>query len=1403
MTYTHEEIQDLIDRLFERAKEESADQARMFELVQAAWSLKSWLEQQDGAPVPQEQVEKARALLSEGAPREREPQGLPEHEPSAEGELPLPIPGLTGESQAKDPAEGAQEALVSVTEGLATSEDLPPEAPQERDLNQALQDARAKAQAGDYEGAIALFGMVIEETKDPYLKGRAEKSLQDALVERERRLQALVEEARRAEKEEPQNLDRQRKAWEAVLRLRPDHAGAGEALRQLEKRERLQKQERAVRALRQPIQSRRKDVREVENAIQEAERLKESGEISDPRLRRELEQTLNELQELRNDILRQSEGGASNERAGQYEEAIEKYRATLARGFLVIYDDTTGEPMDVVAALERTRKAYYQDLLGRASRRHRDAMDSLKEGYPEVAIQRLEEAQDLLRKVEEGGDEARRQVDDALARAREEKKRKDQAVQWVTEAESLPDKPEQAWERLVKAREVYPSYPGIGEKIEQAEVRLAEVLARDAGVDLSRARGAMHRRDYGSAREECNSALRRGANLSRPTENLKRRWDEARALLEEIDREEKAYAALKQKMDLIRAALKDQNVRRAKELLDRLSEEEQRDPEVQALRLEWTSLVGDDERYDQAIQFFYEREYRRVIEVCDSLRGSSAYAQKAATLRFRAQARLRMQDARAAREGGQLDTALRFYEQVAEVECHLPEEDLPLVREAKKAAGEVQEELKQMGAFQSRLKEVRALREKEPPQWEKWWEALEGVRKESLPAPLRAHVEVEEEAKQGTALWCEQAEKEARRARQEGLLREAYQVLKPLADRRIISPEHREWRRVQFEYHRQVAERLLESLEEKDWEQAVKEARQALDAASEDRGEEARGLWHKTLKQVCLKRAERAAISAYPQGAVEILEEHFSQYPFLREDPEVCRAMIRYALAAGDFHRALQQAEAMDFVSGQKGTGTWWKMLVQAVQTYKEGRKHEAVDLLMDLEGRGRDALQRSPLLKEEVEEQKGRVLDLLWQEVSLSPSGSAEDQVARQALCLHLISKLQGGRDPEVEKRLRALKDRLQATVYSLAKKAEKAEKVKEFAPARSLRDALAEARELLAQMEAVREAVKVVPGEGEWNDLLTQYEKGLKTRAQRWEKAAGILQEIEETWRKAVQGTWEYAKLQELLDQLLETLGGEETDEVEEWRKRIKNLADIVKELNPKIGKIEDLWNGEEFEELSRLLGEISAGVTQGKKGLGEEFALPTRKVRLSDPYKGDTLEGIDAVRERVNQKRQNLEDWRTWKEQFDQFFESAQACWRQVQEWLGASPPCLSKSKEKLEDLLRLCEKLDHLAEKQPPEVLSDGAQNEKGDWSPEKIFSFTKWLRQRIGEEMEKVEKGLARAEEPLERIRKFVRRGVPLSKEKNRRTLEGLLDDLRQVDSCHPALEEYRELLNRFRGQPKR
>jgi hypothetical protein len=523
---------------------------------------------------------------------------------------------------------------------------------------------------------------VIDQAESTSLLQEAEEALAEVETARDVRLEELVREAEWAKRGEPENVARERAAWEAVQSVDPANSRALNALSRLAERERLEVQLRCIKELRVPLGDVRKDIAAVEKARLEAQEMRLSGEVTDTDLRQRLEETYQQLDELRDEILRASEGGASSERAQDFEKAIETYRAALRAGYDVIAGDTTGEPINVAEALERTLQAYWFDLRERSSRRYNEAQRALKDGYPETAVNLLKEAQDLMRKVEEGGEEIRTQVDEALAHAQEALKNKQEAQRLVAEAEEARD-PHEARVRLVEAKQHYPRYPDLEKMIADKERLVLAQVARQAAADLSAARGKVLLEEFDEAREHCRTALQRGANLTTTYDALVARWEEVQALLEEIDRQAAKHHELLAKLSRIDEALEREEVRLAHNLMARLTEEEQGALETLPRRLRLADLVEGHEKYAEAERFFYrEQDYERVIEVCRELQDSADFRERAGTLRRRAEARLSLSQARQAYQQGDLNDAIAGYRRVEGLANTLPKEDQQLVEEA-------------------------------------------------------------------------------------------------------------------------------------------------------------------------------------------------------------------------------------------------------------------------------------------------------------------------------------------------------------------------------------------------------------------------------------------------------------------------------------------------------------------------------------------------------------------------------------------------------------------------------------------------------------------------------------------------------------------------------------------------
>jgi hypothetical protein len=119
--------------------------------------------------------------------------------------------------------------------------------------------------------------------------------------------------------------------------------------------------------------------------------------------------------------MRASQGGTSSERSGDLEKAIEVYRkAVVVEKLAWIFDDQSGEYVETSVALARARQKFFDYQIERATTRYGDAVGDLELGAPDTAVGKLEEAQSLLEKVEEGGEAVRKQVATMLEKARDQ-----------------------------------------------------------------------------------------------------------------------------------------------------------------------------------------------------------------------------------------------------------------------------------------------------------------------------------------------------------------------------------------------------------------------------------------------------------------------------------------------------------------------------------------------------------------------------------------------------------------------------------------------------------------------------------------------------------------------------------------------------------------------------------------------------------------------------------------------------------------------------------------------------------------------------------------------------------------------------------------------------------------------
>ncbi len=445
-------------------------------------------------------------------------------------------------------------------------------------LEAQLERGKRSLEGGKIAEAIADFEAVAERAESADLRASAQRYLKQAERTQQERLNQAIDKARKHGRAQRRDFKGRRTQWEAVLALDSENQEALEAIREIETAEFEQNLRSTIDELRKPLQAREKRITVVEGARNKASELLAGGQLRDPDLIAEVQDVYGKLDELRNQILKASEGGTSSERSQEYERAMAVFRRAILDGLTEIVDDVHGTPVDPVEALRRTRLAYFEDLKKRAAQRYGDAKANLAAGAPEAALRWLNEAQELLGKVEEGGEELRKQVNELLDQATHANAQKQDAEKLVLDAQKHDD-PAEARLLLMRAKQLYPAYPDIDQLIKSKEGLVLLKIINDVTQDIANAEGALNARRFPEARQHCNQALSRGLNLEASNDELRAKRREAEQMLRVIAEQEKNLASLVNKLLKIDQSLARGDLRVAQRMFDLLTPEERNSPE--------------------------------------------------------------------------------------------------------------------------------------------------------------------------------------------------------------------------------------------------------------------------------------------------------------------------------------------------------------------------------------------------------------------------------------------------------------------------------------------------------------------------------------------------------------------------------------------------------------------------------------------------------------------------------------------------------------------------------------------------------------------------------------------------------------------------------------------------------
>lgn len=1322
-------------------------------------------------------------------------------EPDPEEERPSAPPPATAR---------ADEELPSFDLGFDTPESI---SQVDQALEEQLTRGKHSLERGEIAEAIADFKVVTERAESADLRASAQRYLKQAERSLQERLNQAIERARKHGRAQRRDFRGRRVQWEAVLALDPENQEALEAIREIETAEFEQSLRSTIDELRKPLQAREKRITVVEGARNKASELLVGGQLRDPDLIAEVQDVYAKLEELRNQILKASEGGTSSERSQEYERAMAVFRWAILDGLTEIVDDIHGTPVDPVEALKRTRLAYFEDLKKRAAQRYGDAKANLAAGAPEAALRWLNEAQELLGKVEEGGEELRKQVNELLDQATHANAQKQDAEKLVLDAQKHED-PAEARLLLMRAKQLYPDYPDVDSLIKGKESLVLLKIINDVTQDIANAEGALNARRFPEARQHCNQALSRGLNLEASNDELRAKRREAEQMLKVIGEREKNLADLLNKMAKIDQALKGGDLRLAQRFFDQLIPEERNSPEGQERQAQLGLASDDDTLYSQIARAFKELNFRLVLDNYNKLEQSLKYGERVRLLAYQSQARLWQQEIIGLkRRDGDRQQLEKLVRRMITLRGMLPKEDEFLLKEAEDELELIEQQKEAAAAHEREIntwKRMRQPRAGDPPPplgnepWLRWYkvgQVLKGKLPDSLHGELDREFEVGIQAWRAEALALAERAKwgtdDATRSLEENFTR-AYAILEPLYQHNLITPSDAQFRMIAQHYHAQEAIKLADSDDPEDLDAAVEHRREAFKVADPPARKERQEL-AATIKARALRLALLASLNPGPSGALQTLQTQLANYElYLKEDVDVRQALIRYAVDAKDHDTAAKQAVALGYLPKQTALARAWSQLVVAVRRLGSQEKvdlatrAQAVDDLSRIRSEAID--NRWDALLTVSQKACDGLADAMLEEAQDQSGAFSNEEVINLMRLYALVLQLRSG-DSRAQAAIDALKGRLGELSNALVRRS------RELGVAvLPLTEKVRQGETLLAEIDAVLKSFDLVD-QGKTNDaqLLKGAQAQLGKQVQSWRTAGRQLEDLEKEWHRAVSETWDLSTLDALLAKAATTA---DQADVARWELRIASLRTHLEALHSLFPRLENAWNQEKLDEIGVVCAKIEGTLNQARTELKEQnLTIPAHCVKLYDPFTRSSVESVSAARAAAEKKTDNLRDWQQWFGQYTQLGKRAQEAFKSAEETFNSTPPCLTKAETDYQAAETYFNQLLALMDDILEEALCGAAKAISDRLQVSQLLSQFNRVLDQVAKRKAEIDRRKPDLEEKIQRIKGWANQpNRQLHVEANRRTLQKLVEDAEAIDSCHKDVVGYRLLLNRLGGQ---
>jgi|GEM_PF-3245148 len=1201
----------------------------------------------------------------------------------------------------------------------------------------------------------------------------------------------VVEVARRYQTESPGDLEGQRKRWQVVTHLKAEYQEAARAISILDSLELLQNAFDELRQIRAQLSEIRKRIDLVENARSQVERMRYDSSLQDADVQSEIQQLYDDLSSIRNEILTASRGGVSSEREQQYDKAIQVYRDAINLGFTQIVNDQTGEFIDPQVRLRETLALRDRDYVARVAAAYGEAEIDLREGAPEAASARLMQAQKILN---EAGTETgvwQTRIDQLLEEVQKNARDKERAALLVTESESGIGFQSRSF--LIRAREIYPDYPRLAERIHQKERQLVDSVLVGMRADRLRAESHRNGHRYDQARTQAEQMLRRGQEFDFITESeeflqLRR---EAEELIRRIDTDKTRWSEFQNQLKGVRTALHKPDKELAQHRLETIDAEYPDHPEVIELQVQITLLSNIEEQWQEAHHLFNQtKNMEQVVTLCDNLL-TSHHGDEAEFLQRRARARLWGQQGREQERLALLSEAQASYNRVLDLRGLLPVEDQHLLEEADAEVKSLTQRLEQARRYRQRLDDIVRLRSQEL--WSEWHARLQVLEADAGDLLLR---EVTGERAAGIPLWRENALNKAETAligRESDIWRTAYTLLEPLYKLGAIEDGNPRYRTIAYNYHQYEAELRQESRDPRELEKAVEHLHQLLAVAEPPALEEKKNL-QKAIRRRALRLAQYAAADSNLKQAVTELQKQLETYRYeLQEDVEVRSHLIYYALRVEDFEIAQSAAQALQFLPGMREQGRAWQLMVRIVEDFAQNSSLTAWEVGVTGLDEVREMAPDNGMLRQSVDEFVTRAVEELRSSLSLAADLSDDKLLHRirvYVLILHLNPQ-----DYRARVGIIMLADRLNALASEVNNRVRRLLNEEN-------RDILMEMEQLAALdggMAALFQAFKLMDNQNtEIAQLLSQNMRSTQIRVQQLQEYGKQFAELESLYRKALAEDWETAALDSALQSAVRTarnLGL--TRQASEWEARVRLLKDVLEKLRHILDRLEQAWISERYGDVEKECDELESALRRGRATLNQRgLALPAHAIDLYDAHARRNLSALEAVRTAAQEKEQNLILWQHWVQRFEGLQADRVARENATDEHLNSTPPCLTDARKELNSQIDFLQRLVlHLEERNlPPAPLSNEASRFSRQIFEDNLYGQVDEALHKVNDKLTAIDQKLGTLDRPIAQLRGFLGGNVNMQQRANQETFRRQAESIRRVDASHPELLK---LIDRF------